>query len=315
MKLKKVERLSLMGNNMRNLIRLFAAVILSCCAVQANDDYVPMIKEGYVWEYAGAYFLTNEDGVVHHFMKFDESITLNGKEYTSFVLFKSDLYCKYVNGKEEKSERTEMRNGPRFFVREENSKVYVLTKDSQIYYTTSETSSDWIPTASDSSPYEEFAIYDFSAAEGAEAPAIMNGQIYKEDTNLVINWLTPVSVWGVNYRAYQFLFDEEQSTSGNAIVIEGIGITGNGHLACFDSYLSTAIFTDNYFMPGQGSFLVSVRDADGKYIYGSPDLGSISDISSDAQGDQPVYDVMGRVVKEMVPGSVYIRGGKKFVAK
>ena len=31
--------------------------------------------------------------------------------------------------------------------------------------------------------------------------------------------------------------------------------------------------------------------------------------------DDTIYDVLGRRVSSTVPGSVYIRGGKKFVAK
>jgi len=36
---------------------------------------------------------------------------------------------------------------------------------------------------------------------------------------------------------------------------------------------------------------------------------------SDELSDEATYDVLGRRARSTVPGSVYIRGGKKFVAR
>lgn len=41
----------------------------------------------------------------------------------------------------------------------------------------------------------------------------------------------------------------------------------------------------------------------------------VSDVVVESAAGDIIYDVMGRSVKETVPGSVYIRGGKKFVAR
>jgi hypothetical protein len=31
--------------------------------------------------------------------------------------------------------------------------------------------------------------------------------------------------------------------------------------------------------------------------------------------DEIIYDILGRVVTDMIPGNMYIKGGKKFIAR
>ena len=96
-------------------------------------------------------------------------------------------------------------------------------------------------------------------------------------------------------------------------VIEGIGPTEDGDLAVFGPpYLADT--PDNSLLPGQGSSLVRVYGSDGNLIYGK-EPGGVSSMTDNTVSDDTIYDVLGRRVSSTVPGSVYIRGGKKFVAK
>lgn len=102
-------------------------------------------------------------------------------------------------------------------------------------------------------------------------------------------------------------------------LIEGLGTTFNGSLGsytferptCQESWVNTE-------RPGIDSSLVRVYDSEDNLVYGSPFVSgnSADGIEADAAGsDATVYDVFGRRVRLTVPGSVYIRGGKKFVAR
>lgn len=55
-----------------------------------------------------------------------------------------------------------------------------------------------------------------------------------------------------------------------------------------------------------------MSDEDKKMII---DNSGITDIQATQCNNFGTYDVLGRRVSSTVPGSVYIRGGKKFVAK
>ena len=102
-------------------------------------------------------------------------------------------------------------------------------------------------------------------------------------------------------------------------LIEGLGTTFNGSLGSYTFERTTCMEPwVNTERPGIDSSLVRVYDSEYNLLYGSPFVSgnSVDGIEADAAGSNaPVYDVFGRRIDTTVPGSVYIRGGKKFVAR
>ena len=299
---------------MRKTILTVALATCGFC-MAAAADYLPMIVKDRVWEYQGDYFIPGESGRIRHFMKFDGETTVNGKTYTGFVLYRADLY---ENG-DESMRRTEERTGPRYFLREEPGRVYVLTDGDLMV--TSYDESDWLDPAVDDASYCEFLLYDFTLGEGETCALPMGSDTGSMATiPCLIHWMPEREINGTGHRViqYELAFDEEGSgsMSANEDVIEQIGVTANGHLASFLPLLTTSIFNNSYEEPGQHTELVSVCDSDGTVLYGTP--SSVENIAVDTVADANediIYDVMGRRVRSTVPGSVYIRGGKKFVAR
>ena len=78
---------------------IFPTLLLAAAAVPAfaaeGEAYVPMIREGRVWEYSGFGGFKEEPDqtpmFVYHFIKFDGSVHLNGETYSRAVLFKTIL--------------------------------------------------------------------------------------------------------------------------------------------------------------------------------------------------------------------------------
>ena len=116
----------------------------------------------------------------------------------------------------------------------------------------------------------------------------------------------------------------------NARIIDGIGIvSGNfwSYIEALESWYGFFIAPNSILGPAiAGGFksptipvLYSVEDADGKSLYIDPEYYEFAgtakiEMSSDKM-DGKTYDLHGREVTNPVPGSIYIRNGKKFVAE
>ncbi|MDE6231392.1 MAG: hypothetical protein K2M37_07215 [Muribaculaceae bacterium] len=102
----------------------------------------------------------------------------------------------------------------------------------------------------------------------------------------------------------------------NIKFIESIGITT---LGCYN-YMVTDL--PNGFSTYNSPFILellelySVTNSAGEIIYGNPVVsGGIDTLSEKLQTQEKTYDLFGREVRDPQPGTVYIRGGKKFVAR
>lgn len=293
----------------------FALIVTSALTVSATD-YLPMIVQDRVWQYKGDYFIPGENGKICHFMKFDGETTVNGKTYTGFVLYRSELYADDSDGS---LRREEERTGPRYFLREEPGKVYVLTDGDSM--AVSYDKSGRLEPETDDASYGEFLLYDFTLGEGEKCALPMGRDTGRTATiPCRIHWMPDREIQGIGHRVvqYELAYEEEGDGYICAIedVIEQIGVTANGHLASFLPLKTSAIFNNSYEQPHQHSVLVSVFDSDGTVLYGTPSsVGNIAGDTVAGMRENIIYDVMGRRVDTTVPGSVYIRGGKKFVAK
>ena len=97
------------------------------------------------------------------------------------------------------------------------------------------------------------------------------------------------------------------------VAVEGIGITSMGTLPYN--------FHPDY-LPEEGCpRLLEYRDADGKVIHKFGDfsevtgISGVAEIDGDLSEDQRMFDLFGHEIRDPQPGTVYVRGGRKFVAR
>lgn len=94
----------------------------------------------------------------------------------------------------------------------------------------------------------------------------------------------------------------------NGYWVEGIGSPGN-----------TAQLTDFIQSgPGPSSSLIEVQQ-DGEVIFTAEDFNAepcgVDDVVVETEAEGPIYDTMGRQVETPQPGQLYIRNGRKFIAR
>ncbi len=304
---------------MRKLILTVALAACGCCMAVA-DDYVPMIREGRVWEYEGYFNKYGESGQVLHYMKFDGTVTVNDKEYHAFGIYNSKFYQTIGESRSDYTlSREEERNGPVWFLREESGRVYVLMYgDSAFEYV-------WTTGSLPEAEYDEYVLYDFTLEEGSAACLLQWGNKDLAGWMHETVYQDSEMIDGELCKAQSFRFTDsvnEVNTEkmpfygfGKSIALEGIGITFNGCLPYFCVDMKSSIGDDNSRCPIDFSWLRSVRNSAGEIIYGQESPAAIPDVMDERQSESDIYDVMGRRVRSTVPGSVYIRGGKKFVAR
>jgi len=305
-------------------------------ALAAEETYVPMIREGRVWEYVAQYWHPGENGLVYHLMRFNGTAEVNGEEYHYFELYKSRYHkdVTYEDGSYGyEFSKEEDRGYPKFLLREEPGKVYILTalpeeeNDCEhIVHIKNDSELETVLENHSNKAYGEYLLYDFTLKEGdARMMPIW------DDINLNIKYFallkTPMTVGGESCRVMSFMFsDEDESfksewsqSDGNVVfkMIEGIGIDRNGCLPRFCTSLLAAMFQDESYLPDDGSFLSCVYDSEGKIIYPMSHVGidNITDTQDSAPQSGVIYDLMGRRVERVQPGSVYVRDGKKFVGR
>jgi hypothetical protein len=296
-----------------------ASVLVAFISLTAYPDYVPMIREGRVWEYEGYFGRNGEWGQVLHYMKFDGTVTVNDKEYHAFGIYNSKFYQTIGESRSDYTlSREEERNGPVWFLREESGRVYVLMYgDSAFEYV-------WTTGSLPEAEYDEYVLYDFTLEEGAASCLLQWGNTVPGRMHETV-YLDPVMIDGELCKAQSFMFTDSVNGMnaekmpfygfGKSIVLEGIGITFNGCLPYFCVDMKSSIGDDNSRCPIDFSWLRSVRNSAGEIIYGQESPAAISEVMAERQSESDIYDVMGRRVDSTVPGSVYIRGGKKFVAR
>ena len=304
---------------------LTTAVALSAATCISASDYVPMIREGRVWEYRGPYEKDREGGMVFHYMKFDGTVSINGMEYHQFGVFNSKFY-RYDSDSDPAYVLSldEERDGPVWFLREEAGKVYALT--SGYFLFESEWTNGNLPEPDDSAKgYGEILLYDFTLEEGAQMILPEWGYLGNKRDYLTV-YKNPVMIDGDPCKVQQFVHegyvgDRDMTAkppyfnSTFPLAIEGVGVTFNGCLPNFCMDLTDGSHENNSRCPGAYSGLRSVRNASGDVIYGLDSPAGLTDFTVESDFDMITYDVLGRRVSSTVPGGVYIRGGKKFVAK
>ncbi len=157
-------------------------------------------------------------------------------------------------------------------------------------------------------------LYDFSMTTGEEHQiSIVNESgLYdpQSDNRWKVTGEKNVYVSGVTRRMMSLSTTESLHKT---VWVEGVGAP------YLDGQLTWFWFPE----PDNGIYLIGFKECieDGEVIFSFADFGDpasvrgVGDDSSVGLNEDTIYDVMGRRVDATVPGSVYIRGGKKFVAR
>ncbi|MDE6410193.1 MAG: hypothetical protein K2K81_08140 [Muribaculaceae bacterium] len=125
--------------------------------------------------------------------------------------------------------------------------------------------------------------------------------------------------------------EEKFITYGKPIsdIVEGIGITKGevcSYYSSSTSWFGFFICPASICLPALSSWftlpwipeLMAVIASDGTQIYGDPDYkpsAGVKEITLEKFKDNKIFNLHGREVSNPLPGSIYIRNGKKFVAK
>lgn len=276
-----------------------------------------MAVSGNIWVYSGRYERKvngeTESGTVNHYMKFDGSAMVNHEYYDSFALYKSE-YIRY-NDETDAMEHSETmeRIGPRYFLRAANGRVYVLTLDDQIFVSQTSVKDSFDPSVSDER-YGEFLRYDFTLEDG-DMFFLPCGGNTREVFPTTVQIDEPTQINGKDRKTLSFVAAPGSMGFYPGKVIDGIGATKDGDMVIFGPPYSTGM-PNNSYAPCDGSMLKCVYSTwDDRPIYGSMPTVGVSLTEADAPGSGIIYDLMGRRVERVMPGSVYVRDGKKFVGK
>lgn len=321
------------------LIPRITSLILSLLIPLVSYSFVSMIQHDRLWQYSGS---AGWDGSVYHTMRFQGEVEFLGKSYSVFTRINTKIY-KYDKDTQLKylySDIDFTDNGLKYFIREEDGKTYAIAyfedsadlSDGTIFYTTRPASSSLFESVGDGL-FGEVLIYDTTLPdrslinlpniESSGSPSFMLEnflQVYGDPVEIdgkickfgcYVDLDASIGDWKPNLSEN---FYEDIGENG---WIEGIGILKTGCLAAYDILMRGGQGYDNTEFLNQDSWLQSVYTDDGQVLYGLPPVGlSINGISDNASpADSRMFDVMGREITSPAPGTVYIQGGKKFIAK
>jgi opacity protein-like surface antigen len=289
---------------MKKILLALILAAVSCLSVFAAD-YVATVRNDRVWEYesfggkgtGGAGDYRN-----YHFVRFGGEVTVNGNIYNRNVLFlKKRYFVDYETGITSLVEESDQ-NITLCFMREEDGKVYTLAS--------AKDSSAVTAIGDDTSDYYDALLYDWSKQDGEAWD--YTGFDVDSPFQVTVQTKAPLTVDGEECRVMTF-----DIVSHKIDFIEGLGVTWNGSIGKFTIAMVTAINWINDYEPGFQSSLVRVYNSDGTVIYGDDSPVGIELTKAEYANNESgaIYDLMGRRVERVLPGSVYVRDGKKFVGK
>ena len=272
--------------------------------------YVPTVREDRVWCYWGHRGPMYDD--LLHYIHFAGTVEVGGKTYHKGILFKTVKYDYVDYDTYILVDETE-RAVTMYYLREEDGKVYQLQRledrdyPIRVYGT--------LPENPNPDDYCEGILYDWTLTERD----VFVPEIWWKDTGgyseeWVVEYGDEITIDGETCRVMGF-----GPFWVNAYpFIEGIGCTYNGTVGHYYPYFIAGGGGSNS-VPEEDSYLQCVYNGEGKLIYGQEVklADGVNDIITDKAdpAEAPVYDLMGRRVTNPLPGSVYIRNGRKFIGK
>ncbi|MDE6231269.1 MAG: lipocalin family protein [Muribaculaceae bacterium] len=281
---------------------------ISSAYAQDQEDNQPS-NIGYTWVYRGI----NSSYSIE--MGYGEKTEYNNKVYWKFYAKRSG------NGRFiEQSDGTctlevdwyELGPMPQWLIREEGDVVYEVIPEAYRYSNLCEqlTGDEDPPSTFD----WEMPLYDYSL-EAGDQWTMLDGNLGLDD--YTVAFCGEEIIDGSPSRTLNFINKYQfENIKGGIKFIEGIGITTLGCYNYMVTHVAAGFRTYGPYFIGEQLELYSVTNSAGEIIYGNRVVsGGIDTLSDKLQTQEKTYDLFGREVSDPQPGTVYIRGGKKFVAR
>lgn len=310
----------------------------------ANNS-VRMIRKDRIWVYSGNANDVLPNALARHFYKFGTDVAYNGRIYTSFGLYKTEYLQKrydsdknifYIDKTAVSPEST-----PIYFLREdEDGTIYILARPLNIKFSCPDNyycSDYYLGDLNDPKfieyfdttriDHKEFILYDFNSTNETFIPRNTSDLFLYPGYNKQ-TYSHSLNIEGDNCRLYQINYPDDEFNSSEISIlfkdfyaIEGIGITKNGNLASWKWCFTAKDWQSNGKYPGEYSFLEGVYtlNYDPIFIFYNSILNEFN-CKNEICFDTPMrisgtFDLLGNPISNPLPGSIYIRDGKKFVAK
>ena len=303
---------------MRTILLLITALV--SLAVQA---YEPLIREDRVWEYNQAFIFDGAPASTKKVcFKFDGTQEINSKTFHKLVAWFPD-------------EENPIPAQVALMRETEEGKVYTILQQDKLYtgdlldYSDLDYYADTI-TLQDVEENTEMVLYDFSSdADYADVLLFSDLGLPKWDLDLplmvgnLMREKQTVSRDDKELKLTKFSFDRsrlDENLTGyygdwyyRIGIVEGVGNIGRGylHFPAISTLMKTGSWDDAYF--------VRQTDLDGNVIFDvswlSGTNGADSLSAGMAQKSGKTYDMNGKPIENPESGTIYIRDGKKHIAR
>ena len=296
---------------MKKLLLILMALI-SCPVMQCHAI---KIVDGWTWKY-----ISCEDDYCYFFdYQFDGTEEINGQTYHIFRNTRATKKSEY--------REYEISLSTPWYVREEAGRFYVLYPHDGYRWDEPECEwNNWITPEN-----REIMLYDFNARLGKEYVCGVGEEARLEAK--VVEFVSPPFIDACYYELCQRVFYESVVDDtepyddwlarpfGIYTVSEDYGILDRGFLTFFSIIvIPGSVHILDGPCPYNSPTLMSVEDEEGNEVFkstlGHDPYASVDELFREVHSSNSyIYDLHGREVSAPVPGSIYIRDGKKFVAK
>ena len=291
-------------NTIKILLWLAAGVAGGSLSAQGDTHTV---RNDRVWVYSGL----SEEKPVFYYGEFGSEFSVNGKSYHSFVITKSRTYSVDADHAFMSGEYVDKdMNLVLYSLREENGRIYELTADGELAHA--------IDQQVNGVAYDEVEIYDWNIADRDSWTSNPFSQPWKEEWGMEayvpkIKLCDDREVAGARCKAFT-LENVHDAFSQEMTFIEGIGPTCCGTIGDMDPRLISGHFATT---PFNRLTLKCVLAKDGEVVFGSEpaSVDMITDIQEFGNKSERTFDLFGREIKVLSSGSIYIRDGKKHIAR
>ena len=304
-------------------VYIFIASVISLIAMSVPASaYEPTVREDRVWEYFTEHwigFSMDYEAALAKF-KFDGTAEVNGKTYHKWVRFQETYWRNTVDsdGRVHPGIPTENKTIETYaLMREEEGKIWMCMAQNPENDSQTEIGQMFqIVTDVDSIKSEmicERVVYDFTLNENDSVTEFIAIDPTESSSHFAVyKNLSPMN--GTVIAAESVEVNGKICKTITYQYMSKPFIQGIGHEFDLLPYVTPHITSD-----AGDFFLNGVYDIGGTRIYGEgketvPQAG-IDGISTFDSSDSRKYDLMGREIKDPAPGTVYIQGGRKLIAR
>ncbi|MDE5870076.1 MAG: hypothetical protein K2H18_07570 [Muribaculaceae bacterium] len=293
---------------MKKSIQIIILIVLGLSLKHA--DAIEIV-DGWTWKYKDI----NYEGEYCYWFEygFDGTEEINGKTYHVFRNTAAEKKMRWDDGVWFDDDI--LLSQP-WYVREEDNKFYVLfnRENEKFNY-------DWDTYMQCTPPSKEIMLYDFNASPG-ESFICGEGEKYTMKATVIgeINHKVGNSELKCQEIEYSLIPHDpaDYPYSLKRIISQDYGVVERGFLTFFTLGGTPGSYRIEYGpqVDHNNLELYSIVDEKGNEIYNPEYISSSPDLINDSIHEcNKTFDLYGREVKTVLPGSVYIRNGKKFIGR